>query len=287
MSEKLLEKNFVKFNKGLSAKAIPSFQIIDENPKTVYSLLGVYDLQIVIDIFECYLLHGFNNLEEDLEKKIKSGHLSLNDAKKKIDSITKILNDRIASYACGLSQSSTKCHLFSSEELKESPALLGLNGIVNDDVTNKIKGFSFQISKYQNEAIRSLELCFVKIPLAGKLFIKKTIPSTKVEALYNELTKPGKEIFKCTLYEFEQFINGTYTSGQINVYSKAAINTFIQQLKDKNWLDPNSRNYWKYVADHIISFNGSTWNNKTLPSNIKQNKTVSVIDAFILVGPIT
>lgn len=284
MSEKLLEKYFVKFNKALSAKAIPTFQIIDENPKTVYSLLEVYDLQVVIDIFECFLLQGFNKLKEDLTTKIKNGQLTINDAKAKLDASSKILNEKIADYSCELSKS--QCPILTSLELINNPSLLELNGIINDDVTKAIKGISAQISKYQNEVTRSWELNSIKIPLAGKLYIKKSIPITKIEALYNQLTKPGKEIFSCSLYEFEHLIKGTYTSGRIKVSTKAAINTFVTQLIDNNWLDPNSKNYWNYVADHIEGFNGSKWNNKTLPSNSKQNNTKSVIDAFVLVGAI-
>lgn len=284
MSLKLTEKYFNKFYASLQAKAIPAFQINDENPQTVYSILGVFDLQIVEDMFHCYLLQGFNKLTEDLKKKVNSGQLSINEAKKQLKECSEILNKNLNEYECVHSKS--KSPILYYDEIISNPLIMSLKGIISDDVTKMVKTLSTQIADYENNGNITLELCSIKNPLSGKLFIKKSIPSTKIEALFKELTRPGVEILRCSLYEFEQFIRGTLTSGIIKVSTKAAINTLVKQLKVKKWIDPLCKNYWNYVASHISDYKGETWTNKTLPKNNSSNKTAEVLNAFHRVGPI-
>lgn len=279
MKENINTKHFDKFDSALSAKAIPAFQVEDVDSKIIYSFLGMLNSEAIKEILKCYLLQGFNKLYKDLETQLASNSLDSSDAKKIVDDRSKELKKKIYKYTC--EYSSTNKHIPTIDDLEKYPTLVATDGITNDNISEIVRKLNENILRYAETVKERIELYNAKNPLDRKLYIKKSITSDKVADLYKQLTLEGKEVIRCSLYDFEQFLRGNYTSGRLEFSKKASIVTLINCLKDYQWLDPNCKNYWQYVSNHVIGFDKkTTWTSKSLLKNPVQSQTPIVNDFF-------
>jgi hypothetical protein len=260
---------------------------INSNGDPIYSMLDVFDDEIILDVISCLINSGFTELGKLLKGRINAGNKAKN-IKEIVDEISKNVSKMLSNYTCKKGEISA-LNLSELDQEEYLDLAVG-NGINPDNITHKVANLIAKVSSYSIDLKKQLDFWELEYIKQFKFCLNENIDDHQLELIFSKLKSTA--LFDGSETDFVSILRGKGKGDlRISVNRPSTLLTMIRYFVENHYIIANAINgneivQWDYIAENFIKIkskpqqtnNQLIFKASNLRKNLKNSNTITCIN---------